>query len=83
LGTTCSSLSEAAVPQKTHGVVDFVVPVTPQCTGWQRQLRRDGSDHARSGRVRGHLTAGFRHALASSSRLSGHQIAKASGYTHR
>ena len=32
LDTTCSVLREPVLPQKTHGVEDFVVPATPQCT---------------------------------------------------
>jgi hypothetical protein len=63
--------------------VDFVVPATPQCTGRQRQLRRDGGDDARSGRVLGHLTAELWHATGVLITPSGRQIAKASGYTNR
>src|SRR6266516_16423 len=35
LGTTCSALRKPDLPQKTHGVVDFVIPATPQCTSWE------------------------------------------------
>jgi hypothetical protein len=67
LGTTCSSLREPALPQNTHGVVDFVIPATPQCTSWRRQQRSS----PRRSRPRGPILPGSGTPLTCSPRQSG------------